>query len=40
METTYTYKLTHLQKMAAFGFLALHTVFFLNIACDFMFFHI
>ncbi|WP_279433913.1 hypothetical protein [Macrococcus lamae] len=40
METAYTYQLSHQQKLAAFGFLAVHTLFFLNIACDFMFFHI
>ncbi len=38
--TTYTYQLTPHQKLAAFSFLAVHTVFFLNIACDFIFFHI
>lgn len=40
MNTAYTYQLTKQQKVVAFTYLALHSVFFLNVALDFVYFHI
>lgn len=40
MNTTYTYQLTAKQKIAGFGVLLAHSAFFINIAFDFLMFHV
>lgn len=40
MNLSYRFELTKKQKMVGFSYLALHSLFFLNIAADFVFFHL
>lgn len=37
---TYTFQLTKQQKVIGFTYLAMHSAFFLNVALDFIYFHI
>ncbi|WP_261785724.1 hypothetical protein [Macrococcoides canis] len=39
MENTYHFELTRQQKRAAFTYLIVHSLFFVNIAVDFMYMH-